>query len=167
MSEIRTVVDHLSINYSGLLSFKELYRTIREWFGNKGYIFVELQNTENVMEAGKEIYINLEPFNKITDYAKLVIRVQIKATELIDVLVTVDGTKKRMNKAKIGVVLDGYLVTDYENKWESKPMMIFLRTIYDKFLFKARTEEYNERVKADVENLRGNIKSSLNLYKYQ
>lgn len=166
MSEIRTIVDHLIVGYSGLFSLSDLYRTIREWFNNKGYCYVEIQNTENVMQTGKEIYISIEPFNKISDYSKIVIRVQIHAMELVDVIVKVDEKKKRMNKAKIKVVLDGYLVTDYENKWESTPLQVFIRTLYDKFLFKSRTSEAENMIQEDVENLRGTIKSFLNLYKY-
>ena len=167
MSEIRTVVDHVIISYSGLFSLSELYRTSREWFGNKGYVYWEVQNTENVLESGKEIYICMEPFSKITDYAKLVIRVQINAMELTDVVVKVDETRKRMNKGKLKIVLDGYLVTDYEGHWEKSPMSVFMRTIYDKFIFKTRTSEYESRIEEDVENLRGTLKSFLNLLKYQ
>ncbi len=166
MAEIRTIVDHITAQYTGIFNVKELYETMKTWVGDKGYNHKELQNFETVKEKGKEIYIKCEPYREATDYAKFVIRVQLDMKDIQPVEIERDGVRKTMHKGTVTIILDGFLVTDYENKWEQKPMYVFIRTLYDKFFFKVHTSKFSAIVKENTENLMTTLKSFLNLYKY-
>lgn len=166
MAEIRTIVDHATLGYSGLFSVKDLHKEIREWFDKNKYIWVELQSSEYSKEDGKEIYMRVQPTKKISDYAKLAIKVEINMTEVKEVEAEKDDMKVKLNKGKVDIVLDGYLITDYENRWEQKAMYVFLRTIYDKFILRNQMEKFETVLKDQVEHLKSVIKAHLNLYRF-
>ena len=56
-----------------------------------------------------------------------------------------EGVKIKINQGKVMMIFDGYLVSDYEGKWKGKPLIYFLRTIFDKYVFRryfAKAEFY-------------------------
>ena len=77
-----------------------------------------------------------------------------------------DGKKVKLNKGDIQMIFDAFLETDYENRWETKPMYYFLRTLVDKYIFRVYTGKFVGNLAADVKDLHTRIKSFLNLYKY-
>ena len=167
MAEIRNIIDHKTIKYEGLFDAKELYNTLKEWQNEKRYIQQEIQNFESIKDKGKEIYIKIEPYKEATDYIKFMIRVQVNMENVVDVEVKKDDIMKRMNKGDVTIIIDGLLVTDYENRWEQRPIYVFMRTLYDKIFFKVYTDKYIEILKEDTENMISTLKSFLNLYKFE
>jgi len=164
--EREIVVDKLRLAYEGLFSAKELYNLIDGWFFEKGYDKRENRNTEIVRPEGKYIEIELEPWKKVTDYARNVIKVRIIIEDLKEVVVEKDHHKVKLNHGKLKFVFDAYLDTDYENKWEGKPVFYFLRTIFDKYIYKPFTIGFETGVKDDLNQLHTQIKAFLNLYRF-
>ena len=117
MSETKLVVDHLKLSYEGLFSVTELYQLIDSWLREKGFDKRETRNQEHVTSEGKYIELVLQPWKKVTDYAKHEIKIQIHITRLKDVEVKKNGHKMKLNNGRVLITLDGYLVTDYENRW--------------------------------------------------
>jgi hypothetical protein len=166
MAERDIIVDKMRMTYEGLFSVSELYKMMDEWFEEKNYDKKELKNVENVTPEGKYVEILIEPWKKVTDYAKNVIRIRMIMTNIKDVEVEKDGVKVRLNQGKIQMVFDAYLETDYENRWEQKPMFFLIRTLFDKYFYKPFTHGFHAGVKADLNDLVTRIKSFLNLYRY-
>ena len=166
MSEKRLIIDQLRLNYSGIFNLGELFRMVDEWFYEKGYDRWEKKNEETVTETGKRIEIELRPWKKITDYAKNEIRLRMFVDNMTDIEADKDGKKTKMNKGDIQMIFDAFLETDYENRWESKPVYYFLRTIIDKYMFRVYTGKFTGNLAADTKDLHQRIKSFLNLYKY-
>ncbi len=166
MPEREVVVDKLRLTYEGIFSVPELYKLIDEWFRWKGYDKRENKNIEIVKPEGKFIEIELEPWKKVTDYAKNVIKIRIQMFDIRDVEVEKDNTKLKLNQGKVHFVFDGYLETDYEAKWDGKPIFYFIRTVFDKYLYKPFTTGFERGVKQDVMHLQGQVKAFLNLYRF-
>lgn len=166
MAEIEIVVDKLRLQYDGLFSAKDLYYMLDEWFEEKNYDRREIRHIERVTPEGKYIEYEWLPWKKYTDYAKSEIRIRVVMTDVKEVEIERDGSKVKLNQGNIRIVMDGYLTTDYENRWESKPMLIFLRTIFDKYFYKPFTVGYQQNVKGDVMELYKQVKAFLNLYRY-
>lgn len=166
MAERDIIVDKMRVTYEGLFSVTELYKMMDEWFEEKNYDKKELKNVENVTPEGKYIELLVEPWKKVTDYAKNVIRIRMIMTDIKDVEVEKDGVKVKLNQGKIQIVFDAYLETDYENRWEQKPTFFLIRTLFDKYFFKPFTKGFHTGVKADLNHLVTKIKSFLNLYRY-
>lgn len=166
MSEKRLIIDQLRLNYSGIFNLHELYKMIDGWLYEKGYDKYEKKNEEQVLETGRKIEIEIRPWKKTTDYAKNEIRLRLFVDNMTDIDVDRDGRKIKMHKGDIQMIFDAFLETDYEHRWENKPMYYFFRTIIDKYVFKIYTEKFVGNLVADVRDLHSRIKSFLNLYKY-
>lgn len=166
MAERRIVVDNLMLQYEGLFDVKELFLMIDKWLRQKAYDKMEKRNHEHVLKEGKYIEIELEPWKKVTDYAKIVINMYIHMYNIKDIMVKKDNQDIKMNTGKIKIRFIGYLVTDYEHKWEGKPVWWFLRTVMDRWVYKVSADKYEAAVAENVKHLYQNVKAFLNLYRY-
>ena len=166
MSEKKIVVDKLRLTYEGLFSIQDLYKLIDVWFREKGYDKKERIAHERVTPEGKYIEIEIEPWKKYTDYVKSEVKIRMIFSDIREVEVEQEGVKIILNQGKIQMVFDGYLTTDYEHRWEQKPLFFFLRTVFDKYIYRIYTEKYEHHVIEDVNQVHSQIKSFLNLYRY-
>jgi hypothetical protein len=166
MGERRIVIDNLMLQYEGLFELRELYMMVDKWLRQKGYDKFEKRNHEHVLKEGKYIEIELEPWKKITDYAKIVINLYFHCYNVKEVIVKKDGQDVKMNQGKIKIKFVGFLVTDYEDKWEGKPIFYFLRAVMDKWIYRVNSEQYESAVAEDVKHLYQNVKAFLNLFRY-
>ena len=166
MAEREIIIDKMRLSYEGLFKVTDLYKLIDGWFREKGYDKREKKMAESVTKNGKFIEWEIEPWKKMTDYARLVIKMRIIMTDIKEVDVEIDKMKVKMNQGKVDFVFDGLLETDYENRWESKPLFYFLRTLFDKYIFKPYTVGYQNNIIADVNDIHSRIKAFLNLYRY-
>jgi hypothetical protein len=166
MSEKRLVIDQMRLNYSGIFNLNELYKMIDGWLYEKGYDKYEKKNEEQVLETGRKIEIELRPWKKTTDYAKNEIRLRIFVDNMTDVEIERDGRKTKMHKGDIQMIFDAFLETDYEHRWENKPVYYFFRTLVDKYIFRIYTGKFIGNLVADTRDLHQRIKAYLNLYRY-
>jgi len=166
MTERRLVVDHLKLSYEGLFNVQELYLLIDRWVREKGFDKREVRNQEHVKPTGKYIELELQPWKKITDYARHVIKINLVLLHIKDVIVEQEGKRYKMQSGKINITLDGYLDTDYEDRWEQKPFYFFLRTIFDKFVYRTYSADFENLLIENVTQLQQALKSFLNLYRY-
>ena len=166
MVEKYTVVDKLRLTYEGIFNISELYKLIDNLQRARWYDKNDLRNIEKVRPEGKYVEIEMYPWRKISDYARSRIRMRFIMTDIKDVEVERDGVKAKMQQGRIHAVFDGYLETDYENRWEQKPIFYFLRGVVDKFIYAHYTEGYKSIVKDDVNHFYSQIKAFLNLYRY-
>lgn len=166
MGEKRIIVDHMKISYEGLFEIKELYLLIDRFFMEKGFDRRELRNQEHVRPHGRYIDIELQPWKKITDYIRHIVKVNIKFMHIKDVTAEIDGHKRNMVKGKVLITLDGLLETDYEDRWEMKPFYFVIRTVFDKFIFKTYSIEAEELLEENVHQLHSAITGFLNMYRH-
>jgi len=165
MAEKKIVIPSQVISYSGIFSVSDIYSHIDSFTRQNGYDKLELLNSEQVFSSGKDIVLLIEPYKKITDYAKCVLWVKMIFTDVKEVEIERDGKKKKMNKGNVTIIMQGFLITDYEGKWEQQPWFIFIRTIFDKFVFKIYTNKFEEILRHDYQTLNTHLKGYLNLQK--
>ena len=167
MSEKKLVVDQMKITYEGIFDLNGLYRTIDSWFYEKGYDKYEKKNYEQVLPTGKDIEIELLPWKKTTDYFQHILRIRMKFVNVKDVEVEKKGVKLKLQQGKIMMIFDAYLESDYEQKWSKTPMLFFLRTLYDKYIFKKYFEKQEKWLTNDLFQMHGKIQQFLNLHRYE
>ena len=166
MVEIRSVPGKETIKYEGIFSVKELYKLLGQIIDDKGYVPVETFAEETVEKTGKAIELDMEPFKKMTDYAKSVIKIKIRIADCKDVEIAKGKDKKqKLNKGKISIEIDPYLETDYEHRWEATPYLYVIRTLFEKYIYTPFLSGFNNQVIEDTNFLKDQIKAFLNLYK--
>jgi hypothetical protein len=82
---------------------------------------------------------------------------------MTSVEVEIDGVKQKINKGQFELLAKCVLIKDYEDRWAKRPLWQFLRTLYDKYLIKERTEQYEAKLIAEMEEFLNQCKSFLAL----
>jgi hypothetical protein len=167
MAERRIVVDNLYLVYEGLLNINDFYLVVDKWLREKGYDKLEKRNVEQVFKEGRQIELELEPWKKITDYARIVLNMTFWMTNLKEVQVKKDKYTIKMMQGKVTMRMIAYLDTDYENMWEGKPVFYLFRHIVDKWIYRVDVRKYESAVADDAFHLYNTMKSFLNLYRFQ
>lgn len=166
MAERMILIDKLRLNYEGLFKFRDVYNMIDQFFEDKAYNKNELLNVEVVKPEGKFIEIEIEPWRTITDYVKRAIHLRMQFVDVKEVEIEKDGRKIRMNQGKISIVFDALLLTDHENRWEMTPFTFFIRTVWEKYVYKPFIVRFSSGAKKDCMELYHNLKAFLNMYRH-
>ena len=166
MVERLVLVDKKKIEYEGIFNLHDLYRIIDEMIQKKGYTKMEIKNTEIVKKGGRFVDITIEPWKKMSDYAKSAIKIKMKFDDIKDIKIKKEGIEMNMNQGKVTFWFDAYLENDFENKWENAPGFFFVRVLFDKYIFKPFTTNYQAKVMQDFNSFYNEIKACLNLNKY-
>ncbi|MFC1722984.1 hypothetical protein ACFL0V_02495 [Nanoarchaeota archaeon] len=163
----KLLADELALEYEGLFDAAELYALIDDWTKLKGYDKFETLNQEIVVAEGKEIRIILEPRKWHTDYIRKYLKFELVMREVKEVETVVDKMKVKMNQGKIRLLFSGYLETDWEGRWEQKPIYHFMRTLFDKYVYRSHTNDFEREILSDVQDIMSQVGSFLNLYRYR
>lgn len=167
MAERKLLIDEESMEYKGLFNLKELYSIIDDYIKVKGYDKFEPLNREDIHQEGKDIHIILELKKWHTDYIRKFLKLEIFFTDIKEAETEVDGHKMRLNKGELEFLFTGYLETDWEGRWEGRPMYHFLRTIFDRYIYRTHTQHFEMEVISDLTELREKLGSYLNLYRFR
>jgi hypothetical protein len=166
MSEKKLVIEQLKLTYSGLFDVNELYSLIDGFLKEKGFDKFERKNIQQVTPSGKHIELELRPWKTVSDYVKTHMKITLYLTNVKDVEVEKDGVKVKLNQGNVHIVLDGYIETDHEDRWESNAMYVFFRTLIDKYIIKTYLDTFEQEIASDVDQLYNQLKAFLNLYRY-
>ena len=166
MVERSVVLENIELKYTGIFDVKEFYKLMDDWFQEKGYDKEVIKHLEEVTDKGKQITMLIAPYRKVSDYLRYVMKIWVYLFDVTEIEVKKDNTKVKLNKGRIMLSFDAFLDTDYENRWEQKPLYVFLRSLFDKFIHRQEIEKYEVQLAEEVDTLMTEVKSFLNLYRY-
>jgi len=166
MAEILTVVDKDRVNYEGVFDAKETVNVMKQWCSDKGYIFGQSSHTETTKPEGRTIELNADLFKKFTDYAKSSIKTKVQFQDIKDVVVERDGKKVKLQEGKVAITMTATLQTDYEARWETKPLFYFVRLLWEKYVYTPFISGFERQIKEDQVLLRDTVKAFLNMQKF-
>jgi hypothetical protein len=168
MPEKDYIAKGLKVRQVSVFDMGELYKLMFRWFSQHNYDFQEKQFMQKQMTSGaKHLEIGWESAKKISDYIKFHIDVRFLVIGLDSIEVEVGNLKKKTNKGDCEMRFDGWLELDYESKWEGNPVTKFFRELYNKFIIRSRIEDYEAEIHEELYDLMNEVKSYLNLYKFQ
>jgi len=159
------LVDKQRMQYEGIFIIHDLYKLVSEYFEEKGYDKREAKNAEIVRDDGlRFIEIQLEPWKKITDYAKAAVKVRMIMENVKDIEIEKEGLKVHAHQGTIKFLFDCYVDTEYENRWGKKTTHTAIRVLFDKYFFKRYTQQYFAEALDDYKMLIYQIKVFLNMH---
>ncbi len=167
MVERKILVDEESMDYEGLFNLIELYSIIDDYLKIKGYDKFEPLNEEHVYPAGKHVHIVLTPMKWHTDYVRKCLKIEIMMDDIKEVETEVDKVKVKLNQGKIKILFSGTLETDWEGRWEQRPIYFFIRTLFDKYIYRKHTKDFEIEIISDLNELREKMGAFLNLYRFR
>ncbi|MBI2564532.1 hypothetical protein HYV79_00890 [Candidatus Woesearchaeota archaeon] len=154
------------IQYDGIFSAKELIETIKDTASDKKFSVSEGEHIESVKKTGRYIQRTLTLGKTLSDYAKLKAIISLQFSELKDTIVQKAGKKKKYQTGKLYLTIEPLLVTDYEERWESKPVFFLLRMFFEKNIYSPQLKKFRAEGEELMELLYENLKAYLNLQKY-
>jgi hypothetical protein len=150
--------------HGGIFSFKDFYQFCYDWLTEEtGLHIQESKYEEKITGDSKEIEIEWEGSNKLTDYFQFDMKVSFTIRGLKEVEITQDGKKIKTNQGSVTVKIKGILVRDHQGKFESSGSQKFMRAIYEKWVIPSRIDEYGGKVIGDCDEFLGEVKSYLAL----
>jgi hypothetical protein len=160
----RDVLVKSKVKHVGIFDFKETYRILYEWLIDQGYDMNEKSYKEVVQPGNaKEIEIEWEALRKVSDYFRFFLEIRFHTLGMTSIEVEIDGVKQKMNKGQFELEAKCTLLKDYEDRWANRPIWKFLRTLYDKYLIKERTEQFEGKLISEMDEFLGQCKSFLAL----
>lgn len=166
MSEVEFVSKKIKIGFEGVFSLKDLYRTIDKYFFRFACDKKEVQSTEATKKDGKTIHIKTEYDRKFNDYVREYHEIKINCKGVKPVDIKKGNKKMRLNKGYVEVVLDSYVKSDYETRWEGKPLYYLFRIIWHKYVWPSMLSEFKGQTKHTDVQFIAEVKAFLNLGKY-
>ena len=166
MSETRIIVDHMKLDFSGLVDLPAMFAHIDRWLKDKGLEKRDDKTFEQMTPKGKFIEWQIASWKKLTDYTRFIIKVRMLIYGLKKVEAVSDNKKVTLSQGRILMYFDGFIEHDYEHRWEEKPLHFFFRTLYDKFIYKTYTERFEARLTFDVHHLYDELEKFLNMYRH-
>ena len=165
MSEIRVVVDHLRLNYTGPFNANDLFKHITAFLNERGFDLKIDKEFEHNTKSGKQIEWQINPWKRLTDYIRFWPKVRVLISDYNNVDTIVDNKKVKVGYGKLIMYIDGYLELDESNRWENYPFFQFLRSLYNIFFYKMYTERFEHRLNHDMHHLYHTVEQFFNIYR--
>ncbi|MBS3135594.1 hypothetical protein J4401_01410 [Candidatus Woesearchaeota archaeon] len=165
MVEKKLVIDALRFNYTGMFDIEEFFKEIADWTKENGYERDTKKKLQHVEQDGKKIDYIFELWKDITEDSRSVIRIRALMKDVIDFTLERGDSRRNMQKGHILVIIDGFLETDLEHRWEQKAWYIFVRTLWDKLVWRYWMSRYDGIVSAASYKLYNKLYSYCKRYK--
>lgn len=163
MGHVKIIADHDKIDYSGPFSLNGLFRMIENFIWERGFDKRQDKDFEQNTHNGKSVEWQISSWKVITDYTRYIIKVRVIGQDILKTDAVNHGKKAKIDTGRVIIVIDGFIEYDVESRWQGNPFLYFLSQLYDKFIFKAYTERFEQRLVHDVNHLHDQIEKFLNL----
>jgi len=168
MTEKKQVVFDLMLKYNGPLSVVEFYAEVEKWMREKGMYKEIKRKSEDVTSKGKEIEWIVEIWKSPIEEIKQLIRMRTVFNDVKEVKIKRKGKNMTINNGDVLINIDGWIESELTSRWPRKPIITFLRTLYDKFIWgigMTDTEKHEAPVYEYCYDLHKRLKAFFELYK--
>ena len=167
MVEVHTAVFGEVLEFEGLFTVRDLFRTIDKYFRQKAFDKKIVFDEEFDTETGKYFHIKTQYYKKVDAYVRLETRFWIYVYNYKIVEKKVDGEKKKIGQGKLKIQFDSFLQTGYLNTMpDNKPFYFLFRVLYEKFFAKPYIDYWINVAKHVINESKAEISSYLNLNKF-
>lgn len=165
MAEVVTITQS-RIKFVGVFDMGDYYRLLYDIFKSMNYSVVEQKYTHKTSPAGDKIELEWNCFKKVDDYAQFLIFARTTVNDLQKVQVKVDDTVATKHKGDVELELICKIITDYENRWETNPILKFLKGIYDVYFYKSTFDTWVTKITSEMHTVENEIKSFFRMEKF-
>ena len=163
MAEKDMIVKGISIKYDSPFNMMDLYNSLKSWFDINRYVFYETTYNEKATGDKKSLMIGWMGTKELDDYTKI----ELKAEIQLDNYEIIKTESEKLTKGQLNLKFKSMMVTDYEEKWDKKPLLKFFKAISDKYFMTNKFSIYKKEIKDDTYDIYNKTKSFLNLQKFR
>jgi hypothetical protein len=166
MAEETIIVPESKVRYKGIFSFTDFYRFFVDTFRTLGYTIDEEKYRHKEKADSTEIEIVWNCYKNIDDYTRFLIKAKILVVDMKKVQIQKEGVTTTADSGDIEITFTARLVTDYLDRWETSPILKFVKGIYDRYLYKPTFESYKKRIVDEMYTTENETKSFFNLARF-
>lgn len=166
MSELRVVIDHLRLNYTGPFDTTDLFRHITAFLNERGFDIKVDKEFQHTTQSGKQIEWQINPWKRITDNIRYWPKIRILITDYKKIDAIANNKKVKVGYGKVVMYIDAYIELDESNRWEEFPFFQFLRSLYNIYFYKIYTERFEQQLNQDIYHLYHTIEQFFNIYRH-
>ncbi len=139
----------VTVSYTGVFNFGGFYKVLKEWFRENDYFTMERDYKETQKNGRKQLLIKIYADTKLDDYIKKVIEIVVNV-DANKVEIKKNNRKSIMDHGTVNLSFTCYLLKDYEENYEKRPLATFLRELHDKFIGFPRVDKAKIELKDDA-----------------
>ncbi|MBI4738309.1 hypothetical protein HY772_01890 [Candidatus Woesearchaeota archaeon] len=171
----RTIVE-FSVLYRETFSLEFLYKSIRDWLINEGYVtdgggsngdrWMESLMVERTSGSGaKDYWIWWRTGKQVNPYFKWLLNIDYHTLGLLTTEMMHEGTKIKVNKGEVEVFIKATLIVDPDELWDKHFLLKNkqFQKMYKTRFYKREIEEQETLLYKDAYRLQGAIKQFLEL----
>jgi hypothetical protein len=166
MSEGRIIIDHQKLEYEGPFDLNDLVMMMQRFLFERGFDRKLEKDFEQNTKDGLNVEWQVTSWKKISDHARFHARIRFFVSNYVKVDAVKDKKKVKVGNGKIDMIFDGFLDMDYFHKWNNRPMLIFIRSLFDKFIYKIYTDRFEQRLAYDMTHLINEVEKFFNIYRH-
>ena len=166
MVEKKIVVDNLRYSYNGVFDLTKFFKNVDQWMRSQEMEKELKKHLEEITPNGKNVEWTVELWKNPADWAKAVVRLRVLITNVVDVQVKKGDATRNLQQGNVLIIIDGFKETDIEGRWQQKPIFYFLRSLYDKFIWKTWTNKFDNVVYDGCYALQRHLQAFFKLYEY-
>lgn len=166
MSDARLIVDHQKLEYEGPFDLKGLITMIERYAYERGFDRKVEKSFENETKTGRSVEWQVAHWKKVTDYMRFVFKIRILVYNYLKIDYLSEKKKVKVGNGHIIIYFDALMELDYFHKWDWHPFFIFIRALYDKFIYKHYTERFEQRITFDMVHLYEEVEKFFNMYRH-
>jgi len=160
MVEIDRVLPPIFVRFEGNLDINELYHLIKDFLEEKKY---DVDEKEYSYSDKNNLKIKFEGDKKINDYTSFTLKATIKGSKIKKIKLK----KKDAFLGKFEVKIQAFVNKDYQDYYESKPVIKFFRELFDHTVKKQEFSVMGSHLKSEGYALFDEVKAYLGLQKLQ
>ena len=154
------------IKFVGVFDLGDYYRLLYDIIKSMGYLIVESKYTHKTNPAGDKVEMEWNCFKKVDDYAQFQIFARTMITDLQKVQVKVDDVTATKHKGDAELELVVSIITDYEGRWETNPVLKFLKGLYDIYFYKSTYDNWVSKITSEMYTIESEMKSFFRMEKF-
>ena len=156
-----------ALKHVGTFSFGDFYRLMYETFKTMGYIVIENDYKIKKGAEGDEVELDWDAYRTIDDYTRFRINVHVFIVGLTKVQMKLsNGATVSRDKGDVKVTISAFIQTDYLNRWETHPLLKFLKGFYDYYIYRRQFEDLSNRIVKDLGEFENEVKSFFEMAVY-
>ena len=153
----------LTVRYNGLFDFDGFYSAIIDWAKNEGYMWHEKSFKHKVPRPyGAEQELDWELTKNVTEFFQFMISFRVHIWDLKEVEVQTEAGKQKLSQARVLIVMNGRLTTDWKKKFGKGKFNQWLGGWYDRIKYH-QIGDYADNLAYRMLSLQSIIKKYFNL----
>jgi len=151
------------LKQTGIFNFKDLYEFLYDYLLDENYDVFEEKYVEKIEGDSKNLEIKWTAIKEVSDYFRFEIVIYWFVVGMKKIKVKKEGKEITMDSGTIDVKFQAILQKDYENRWENRPTIKFLRGLYDRYIIKSRVDDYELKIFQEINEIIAQMKSFLSI----